>query len=57
LLESAETEVTLEKAKQNLLDKINSNSDWNESLKVTARNVIEDLFAECNSVEEFERRA
>lgn len=57
LLESAETEVTLEKAKQNLLDKINSNSDWNESLKVTARNVIEDLFAECDSVEEFERRA
>ncbi len=57
LLETAEGEVTLEKAKQDILDKINSNSDWNDWLKETARSLIEDIFSECNSVEEFEKRS
>lgn len=57
LLKNAETEVTLEKAKQNLLDKINSNWDWDNLLKQSARNLIEELFAECDSIEEFERRS
>lgn len=57
VLEQVEWEESLLRAKQKILNMIDSNNDWNESLKETARTIIEDLFNECNSVEEFERRA
>lgn len=57
VLEQSEGEESLFKAKQKILSMIDKNSDWSPSLKETARTVIEDLFDECDSVEEFERRA
>lgn len=57
VLEQVEWEKSLLKVKQKILNMIDNNNDWNDSLKETARTIIEDLFNECNSVEEFERRA
>lgn len=57
VLEQVEGEQTLAASKQKLLKMIDKNNDWNKWLKETAKTIIEDLFAECDSVEEFERRA
>lgn len=57
VLEQVEGEEALLKTKQKMLKMIDKNNDWSKSLKEVGKTVIEDLFAECDSVEEFERRA
>lgn len=57
VLEQVEQEETLDEAKQRILNMIDKNSDWSNPSKRTAKKVVEDIFEECNSVDEFERRA
>lgn len=57
VLDQLESETPLDQSKKKLLKLIKNNKDWDKNLKQTAVNVVEDLFNECNTVEEFERRA
>ena len=57
LVEKAENNVKLEKALNSILWKIDNNKWWTETDKGIAKDAIKDLFKDCDSLEEFERRA
>ncbi len=54
---AAEQEAALDKKYQEMITLIDNNPDWSHNTKVAARNVIKELFAECKTPEEFERRS
>ncbi|MBR6908224.1 hypothetical protein IKN40_07270 [bacterium] len=53
---AAEQEAALDKKYQEILTMIDKNQDWSYISKQTAKEMIKELFAECKTLEEFERR-
>ena len=53
---AAEQEAALDKKYQEILTMIDKNPDWSYVSKQTAKQMIKELFAECKTVEEFQRR-
>ncbi len=54
--DAAEQEATLDKKYQEMLKVIDNTQDWSYNTKQAAKEVIKQLFAECKTVEEFEKR-
>ena len=57
LAENAESNIKWKNALNKITKKIDSNKWWNDTEKRIAKNAINDLFKDCNSLEEFEKRA
>ena len=53
---AAEQEAALDKKYQEILTMIDKNQDWSYISKQTAKEMIKEVFAECKTLEEFERR-
>ncbi len=57
LAENAESNIKWKNTLNKVIRKIDNNKWWTESDKLIAKDAINDLFKDCDSLEEFERRA
>lgn len=57
LAENAESDIKWKNALNTINKKIDNNKSWSEADKKIAKDNINEIFKDCNSLEEFERRA